>query len=261
MYSRPAVGSEHIQPAGSAGSSMPCCSLPCGRREWRELRHWENLITLNQNMQSIPAKFKKLYPMVSKLSLMGLYFGAICLLETWLASDTDLSLLQLPSYKVIHQGSKGTEHGRLIIYLSKMYSFKLRNLCNDWKNLGTFFFIVVMGDNLRKPLVIRNIYCPPYDYNSNDDISKFLSELSPVLDVLQHGSTEAAEVDDSNIMLLQINEREKFEDFFDLMCTNGFYPMIALPIRFSKPFNVRLLWNTKAPTTSTTCTRTIQIIT
>ena len=30
---------------GSAGSSMLCCSLPCRRREWRELRHnWTSLI-------------------------------------------------------------------------------------------------------------------------------------------------------------------------------------------------------------------------
>ena len=43
MYSRPAVGSEYIRPAGSAGCSMLCCSLPCGRRERRELRHnWNN---------------------------------------------------------------------------------------------------------------------------------------------------------------------------------------------------------------------------
>ena len=45
MNSRPAVGSEYIRPAGSAGCSMLCCSLPCGRREWRELRHnWKNFI-------------------------------------------------------------------------------------------------------------------------------------------------------------------------------------------------------------------------
>ena len=163
---------------------------------------------------------------------MGLYFGAICLQETRLASDADLSLLQLPGYNTIHQGSKCTKHGGLIIYLSEMYSFKLRNLCNDsdiWEGL----FINVMGHNLRKPLTICNIYRPPHD-NNNNDISKFLSELSPVLDILQKENSYAAIVGDFNINLLQINEREKFEDFFDLMCTNSFYPKITLPTRFSK---------------------------
>ena len=98
----------------------------------------------------------------------------------------------------------------------RKYSFKLRNLCNDsdiWEGL----FIDVMGHNLRKPLTICNIYRRPHDNNSNDNISKFLSELSPVLDILQKENTYAAVVGDFNINLLQINEREKFEDFFDAM--------------------------------------------
>ena len=100
---------------------------------------------------------------------MGLYFGVICLQETWLASDADLSLLQLPGYNVIHQDSKCTKHGGLIIYQSEMYSFKLRNLCQNsdiWEGL----FIDVMGLNLRKPLTICNTYRPPDDNNSNDKI-------------------------------------------------------------------------------------------
>ena len=188
-------------------------------------------ITLSLNVQSINAKFNQLYPIVSKLPSMGLYFGAICLQETWLTSDAGLSLLKLPGYNIIHQGTKCTKHGGLIIYLSEMYSLKLRNLCNDsdiWEGL----FIDVMGHNLRKPLTICNIYRPPRDNNSNDNISKFLSELSPVLDILQKENTYAAIVGDFNINLLQINEREKFEDFYDLMCTNSFYPKITLPTRF-----------------------------
>ena len=65
-----------------------------------------------------------------------------------------------------------------------MYSFKLRNPCNDsdiWEGL----LIDVMGHNLRNPLTICNIYRPPHDNNSNDNISEFLSEPSPVLDILQ----------------------------------------------------------------------------
>ena len=54
---------------------------------------------------------------------MGLYFGAICLQETWLSSDADVSLLHIPGYKLIHQGSKCTRHGGLIIYLHEEYTY------------------------------------------------------------------------------------------------------------------------------------------
>ena len=114
-----------------------------------------------------------------------------------------------------------------------MYSFKFRNLGNDsciWEGL----FIDVMGHNLRKPLTISSIYRPLHDNNDNDNISKFLSELSPVLDILQNEISYAAIVGDFNINLQQINEREKFVDFFDLICTIGSYPKITLPTRFLK---------------------------
>ena len=155
----------------------------------------------------------------------------MCLQKTWLASDADLSLLRLPSYIIIHQGSKCTKHGGLIIYLREMYSLKFRNLCNDsdiWESL----FIDVMGHNLHKPLTICNIYRPPHDNNNDDNISKFLSEPSPVLDISQKENSYAAVVGDFKINLLQISEREKFKDFFGLICTNSFYPKITLPTRF-----------------------------
>ena len=67
-----------------------------------------------------------------------------------------------------------------------------------------------MGHNLRKPFTICNIYNPPHENNSDDNISNFLSELSPVRDILQKENTYEAVVGDFNINLLQIKEREKF---------------------------------------------------
>ena len=122
----------------------------------------------------------------------------------------------------MHQGSKSMKHGRLLLYLSEIYSFKLRNLCND-SNIWEGLFIDVMCYNLWKLLRICNIYHPLHDNNSNDRISNFLSELSPVLDILQKANTQAAVVSDLNKNLLQINGCEIFEDFFDLMCSNSFY--------------------------------------
>ena len=56
-----------------------------------------------------------------------------------------------------------------------------------------------MGDNIRKPLTICNIYHLPHDKNSTNNNSKFVSELSPVIDILQKQNTYAAVVYDFNI--------------------------------------------------------------
>ena len=39
---------------------------------------------------------------------------------------------------------------------------------------------------------------------------------------------------DFNINLLRLNEREKFQEFYDMFVTNSLYPEITLPTRFSK---------------------------
>ena len=48
--------------------------------------------------------------------------------------------------------------------------------------------------------------------------------MSPIIDKLKKENNFAAILCDFNINLLQINERDKYEDLFDMMCTSNFYP-------------------------------------
>ena len=70
------------------------------------------------DIQSVNAKFNDSFPVVDILSSQDLYFGAICLQQTWTSSDSYLSFLQLPGYQLIHHSSKCTKHGGLIKYLN-----------------------------------------------------------------------------------------------------------------------------------------------
>ena len=64
-------------------------------------------------------------------------------------------------------------------------------------------------------------------------IENFIGELTPVITDLGKGYNTALTVGDFNINLLQLNERKKFNDYLELMCTNSFYPKITLPTRFA----------------------------
>ena len=185
------------------------------------------------NIQSINAKFDNLYAIMNNLSASGQYFGAVCLQETWLTSNANVTLFDIPGYKLIHQGSRCTRHGGLIIYLHEKYCYEVRNLYSSsdiWEGL----FIDVTGHNLRKRLTIGNIYRPPHDNNNNKNIETFINEMSPIIDKLKKENRYAAISGDFNINLLQINEREKYDDFFDMICTNNFYPKIMFPTRIAK---------------------------
>ena len=164
-------------------------------------------LILTLNIQSVNEKFNHLLPVIDNLTSQGLYFGAICLQETWTSTDSDLSLLQLPGYRLIHQGSKCTKHGGLMIYLNKSYSYKIRNLFTN-SNIVEGLFIDINGGNLCRTFTIGNIYRPPHDNNNNANIKQFISELSPITDIIQRKNTYAAIVGDFNINLLRISERE-----------------------------------------------------
>ena len=160
-------------------------------------------LILTLNIQSVNAKFNNLFPVIDNLTSQGLYFGAICLQETWTSTDSDLTLLQLPGYQLIHQGSKCTKHGGLMIYLNESYSYKIRNLFTN-SNIWEGLFIDINGGNLCRTFTIGNIYRSPHDNNNNTNIQQFISELSPIIEIIQRENTYAAIVGDFNINLLQI---------------------------------------------------------
>ena len=173
------------------------------------------------NIQSINAKFDNLYAIMNNLSASGQYFGAVCFRETWLTSDADVTLFDIPGYKLIYQGSRCTRHGGLIINLYEKYCYEVRNLYSS-SGLWGGMFIDVTGHNLRKRFTIGNIYRPSHDNNNNKIIETFINEMSPIIDKLKKKNSYAAISGDFNINLLQIDEREKYDDFFDMVCTNNF---------------------------------------
>ena len=101
---------------------------------------------------------------------------------------------------------------------------------NIWQGM----FIDINGSNLCRALTIGNIYRPPHDNNNNVNIQQFISELSPIIEILQSKNTYTAIVGDFNINLLKISERDKFGEFFDLICTNNLFPQLTFITRFAK---------------------------
>ena len=108
------------------------------------------------NVQSINSKFKLIYPLMLELNNADMAFSAICLQESWLTDDSDLSQYQLPNYNIIHQGEKCSGHGGLLIDLHKRYSHVVRKLYSSsdfWERL----FIDISGGNLSKHITLGNI--------------------------------------------------------------------------------------------------------
>ena len=55
-------------------------------------------------------KFNSLYALLADLADKGPYLNAICLQESWLAVNSDISLLKIPNHKMFQQGRSRCSH-------------------------------------------------------------------------------------------------------------------------------------------------------
>ena len=192
-----------------------------------------NLTIFSCNIQSILAKFSSLQILLEIFRGQNIRFDVICLQESWLKDEADVRLINLPGYKLFEQAKSCCGHGGLLTYVHEDLTacvYKRVNQSDVWEGL----FVEVCGEHIGKIHIIGNIYKPPKENNNNRNIQQFISEIEPILCELNPLRADVSLTGDCNINLLQINERDSYSDFFDLLVGNSFYPKISLPTRLSK---------------------------
>ena len=68
----------------------------------------------NLNVHGIHAKFDEFRLFISRINKFS-PIGAICLQETWTSKEDDISMYQLPNYKLFHQGKICCNHGAYLL--------------------------------------------------------------------------------------------------------------------------------------------------
>ena len=196
--------------------------------------------TLTLNIESINSKFSKLLAFLELIGNNNCYLDALLIQETWLTDEQCtgdvLDRYNIPGYHTISLGRKCGRKGGLIIYLNEKYNYTTRtNLYKtsiDWEGL----FIDVThenGEKLANKITIANIYRPPRDNYSDASIDKFLTPMKDIINKLVKENSTLICGGDYNINLLEL-KREKFQEYFDVFVSNGLFPQITLPTRFSK---------------------------
>ena len=98
----------------------------------------KHFTVLSLNCQSLNAKLDALVVFIEELRLHHFEFSAICLQETWLSENSDLSVFQLHNYTCISQSKYCSNHGGLIIYLHQNFSIDTHYVIpnsNIWEGL------------------------------------------------------------------------------------------------------------------------------
>ena len=187
---------------------------------------------ISLNVQSIFAKFSSIEAFLQNLHEKNAEPDVICIQESWLNNNSDLSLIQLDDYNCISQGHRCTVHGGLITYIKKKYKIKKIDYSlesNIWEGL----FVELSEDNTSNKVLIGNVYKPPKNNNNNNNVQQFINEITPIIQDYDTKKHDILLAGDFNINLLKIEEREIYANFLELMMSHSFFPKITLPTRFS----------------------------
>ena len=193
-----------------------------------------NFTILSLNCQSINAKIDKIKCLIDFLQSFDIEISALCIQETWIAfkDESELDIFRINGFSLHPQSKRLSEHGGLFIYLKDGYKGTIRNtsLSQNFESL----FIDVEHESLQNKITIGNIYRPPRKNNNNREIDHFISDMRPIIKALLKSKYPLFIAGDFNCNLLNINQRDKIQEFLDIFVTNGLFPKITLPTRFAK---------------------------
>ena len=175
-----------------------------------------NILTIN--IQSVSAKFSKLLGFLTILKENDISIDILNIQETWLSDP---------------QGKICCGHGGLFTYVKDTYQAKFRPLYKK-STLYEAMFLEITSDRLKGKITVGNVYRP--STNSSDTnyaISAFIKEFQPIVEKLDKEKSSLIICGDFNINLLLTNQRETYQEFFDMLVTRGLLPQATLPTRFS----------------------------
>ena len=151
------------------------------------------------------AKFYEPNLFLKDLETNGFQFSAICIQESWLSKNNDISLFHLSNYYCISQGKTCSNKGGEIIYLNKKFKYNIKNIHTETDSRECQF-IEITGHLPSKNVILGNVYRPPK--NTNIDYKKFTDEFTINLALLENCNSELIIAGDYNIDLLKVNKKD-----------------------------------------------------
>jgi len=190
---------------------------------------------LSLNCQSLNAKFEQIKLYVEIYNNTESKISVLCLQETWLSADADLSLLQIPGYTLISSGKTCSAHGGVAIYLHEDFCYNILPYCGNSEVWDGQFLEIYLNDretiNNRKKLIIGNIYRPPR--NNVEILETFRNEINMILSDFRNAN-DIILAGDFNMDLLKFRDNQHTNAFLEMMIANGCIPKITLPTRLGE---------------------------
>ena len=182
--------------------------------------------TLSINYRSISTKIANIE---CSLKSLDNQFDFVGLTETWLKTNDNTDILNLPDYTLMSRPRADKRGGGVGLYITDKTSFKVRYdlVMNPVTcQYESLFIETVMHDH---KAVIGVIYKPP---ESNTDI--FVAHFSDLMGIISKERKQCILMGDINIDLFKVDMHNQTKDFVHSLYTNAFYPTISKPTRVTE---------------------------
>ena len=159
---------------------------------------------LSSNVQSLNAKFDQFMVFLERAREQNIKFHVICIPESWIGENTDMSPVQITGYNCFYQFKRRecSNHGCLITYVDNNFDVNEAAISNEstlWENL-----LRIKGTGHTRDIVVGNIYRPPKNNNNVDSLQTFTDELESVLIPMKDTNSEIVVAGDYNINLFNV---------------------------------------------------------
>ena len=182
-----------------------------------------DFIVMTFNIRSIRKNFEQLEIMISQMSQKA---HVITLTETWLSENDNIDDFKIEGYHPpLAQNRKNKHGGGVITYIHKdINKYKVNKTLTYLDEYNHCLATDITTNNIIT--TILNVYRAPTQSNTN-----FISILEDKMQKL--GNRQCYITGDFNYNLININNHEPTEQFFDLLTSFCFKPLITKPTRIS----------------------------
>ena len=170
---------------------------------------------------------KNLADFEAYLHVLSHKFTIIALTESWL-QDCDSQLYNLPGYEMFEDHRSERTGGGVALYVDICYDCKRRPDLDVFNSNCESLFLEVESDSvgMSRNVIIGVIYRIP-----NTNVSAFIDLLKTILERVKKENKFCYLLGDYNLDLLNSESHSTTGEYFDLLCSYSYMPLINKPTR------------------------------
>ena len=160
-----------------------------------------------------------------------MYFSIICLQESWLTKEADLTMFHISDYSCSAKCKYISQHGGLLTYVHNCYTYE-DIIISIQSNIWEGQFLKLHSNDNGKNLFVSNIYRPPNTL-TNELLKTFMKELGTIILDLNRPNSIVILLGDFNINLWKIDDTLAIKDYSNDILSLWLFPTITLPTRIA----------------------------